>query len=676
MTDKRFNKTEQLPIPYIRVHNTLEIGMDSGDRDNFDVVDCPVFWNLTNKCETYVALSKKKIKHKLDKIDYILRRIENDDLCNDILFDELHDAFCYTFRYGLVSYYDKFLKMWPETEIYLELPIDLEDFINRSNIGEELVFNAMNLIHSFVNLLNFNKLKHLRILNFSQLPVFFKKNAVGHFALATTDWQENNCDEVPDYSMIVLNVSFKSLNCYDAIEQFTRRFLGANVILKLASVRIDNTDASMAKMDLNQNTLNFGIKLIQNSEDGRGSPEVCQPVFKILKTKDSRNAKLLEVKTVRGFQFGYTTFSDFRCLDLGNNNLYNKLYSYIEYCPYLTSLRLNNCVLSVTDLEHLCLSSHTRSLVHLDLSENDFGKKKFLQMFFILLSEVIFNLETLTLVNINVNSEEVHEIVKVVRSCKSLRFINVSLNPGGNDFLRSVLENLPGIRAFIGTFNAPEGSTASYESITFLVLILLVLPDFVWGIHGAENSDKEEKYAFYELLERECDANPRYDMKIMLEHFGAATRDLLRHNLAKTVESEGDKGDDATYAVLLDTLEKRLTKFQDLQEKVENLYDDTIPDDVKLRKADVDKAVQYLAKIDLLRIDVSKIRKRIQDGVTATITKVSTASISSNITSVRLPIIELTKFDGDVTKWQSFWDKFVALVDKSNTYDGYNDNGC
>ncbi|KAG1682986.1 hypothetical protein GQR58_010380 [Nymphon striatum] len=137
-------------------------------------------------------------------------------------------------------------------------------------------------------------------------------------------------------------------------------------------------------------------------------------------------------------------------------------------------------------------------------------------------------------------------------------------------------------------------------------------------------------------------------------------------NLAKAVESEGDKGDDATYAVLLDTLEKRLAKFQDLQERVENLYDDTIPDDVKLRKAEVDKAVQYLAKIDLLRIDVSKIRKRIQDGVTATITKVSTASISSNMTSVRLPRIELTKFDGDVTKWQSFWDKFVALVDKSD----------
>ena len=34
--------------------------------------------------------------------------------------------------------------------------------------------------------------------------------------------------------------------------------------------------------------------------------------------------------------------------------------------------------------------------------------------------------------------------------------------------------------------------------------------------------------------------------------------------------------------------------------------------------------------------------------------------------SARLPKIVIPKFNGDPTKWTSFWDQFTALIDKSN----------
>ena len=44
----------------------------------------------------------------------------------------------------------------------------------------------------------------------------------------------------------------------------------------------------------------------------------------------------------------------------------------------------------------------------------------------------------------------------------------------------------------------------------------------------------------------------------------------------------------------------------------------------------------------------------------------SVASNSSFSASVRLPRLELPKFKGELTEWQSFWDRFEALVDNGN----------
>ena len=38
-------------------------------------------------------------------------------------------------------------------------------------------------------------------------------------------------------------------------------------------------------------------------------------------------------------------------------------------------------------------------------------------------------------------------------------------------------------------------------------------------------------------------------------------------------------------------------------------------------------------------------------------------SVTSELTSVKLPKLELPRFDGTITKWQMFWDNFEAIVD-------------
>lgn len=41
-------------------------------------------------------------------------------------------------------------------------------------------------------------------------------------------------------------------------------------------------------------------------------------------------------------------------------------------------------------------------------------------------------------------------------------------------------------------------------------------------------------------------------------------------------------------------------------------------------------------------------------------------SIKDNSLSTKLPTLEIEKFDGDYTKWSTFWDKFTAVIDCSN----------
>jgi len=54
----------------------------------------------------------------------------------------------------------------------------------------------------------------------------------------------------------------------------------------------------------------------------------------------------------------------------------------------------------------------------------------------------------------------------------------------------------------------------------------------------------------------------------------------------------------------------------------------------------------------------------VSDGGSSSATRQSVHSAASNdVSSVRLPKLELPKFDGTLTKWQPFWDNFSAIID-------------
>ena len=40
--------------------------------------------------------------------------------------------------------------------------------------------------------------------------------------------------------------------------------------------------------------------------------------------------------------------------------------------------------------------------------------------------------------------------------------------------------------------------------------------------------------------------------------------------------------------------------------------------------------------------------------------------VKGKVTSVRLPRLELKKFDGNILKWQEFWDTFESTIHKNN----------
>jgi hypothetical protein len=84
-------------------------------------------------------------------------------------------------------------------------------------------------------------------------------------------------------------------------------------------------------------------------------------------------------------------------------------------------------------------------------------------------------------------------------------------------------------------------------------------------------------------------------------------------------------------------------------------------------ESDIDEAFMFLCKSKESRLEavvlMSKFAK-VKD------TQQVECSIHFNVSlgsvgGVRLPKLELPKFDGTITDWQTFWDTFEALVDKT-----------
>jgi len=105
--------------------------------------------------------------------------------------------------------------------------------------------------------------------------------------------------------------------------------------------------------------------------------------------------------------------------------------------------------------------------------------------------------------------------------------------------------------------------------------------------------------------------------------------------------------------------DKRLNSLDDVQLQIEQFIKDEKQLDVEIgvacdfRTAALDNkmaAMTILAELKASAVSVSTAK----------------SGCFSNERSARLPKLEINKFNGDLTKWQTFWDQFEAIVDKSD----------
>ena len=105
--------------------------------------------------------------------------------------------------------------------------------------------------------------------------------------------------------------------------------------------------------------------------------------------------------------------------------------------------------------------------------------------------------------------------------------------------------------------------------------------------------------------------------------------------------------------------DKRLASLDELQEIVELELDDS--DDLEAEINDADSFRRCSRKV------CAEAAQRLKPARPNPIDSNDSASNSSkDKTEVKLPRLELPKFSGDLTDWQSFWDRFEALVDQSD----------
>ena len=93
---------------------------------------------------------------------------------------------------------------------------------------------------------------------------------------------------------------------------------------------------------------------------------------------------------------------------------------------------------------------------------------------------------------------------------------------------------------------------------------------------------------------------------------------------------------------------------------------DTAQADVEAEKvdADIEAAADFMKKCKTAKDKAEKLLAEIK-------VKPDTAPASSDsdvnmVKTAKLPRLELPKFSGNVMDWPSFWDKFTAIVDKSD----------
>lgn len=109
----------------------------------------------------------------------------------------------------------------------------------------------------------------------------------------------------------------------------------------------------------------------------------------------------------------------------------------------------------------------------------------------------------------------------------------------------------------------------------------------------------------------------------------------------------------------IEDFDKRLHSVDDAQSAVELELDE------ENLEAEIDGADEFRRKIRAPRIlAAQKLVDIVKEQAEANPTE--QGSTGKSLSNVRLPSLELPKFSGELTEWQSFWDRFVALVDDSD----------
>ena len=118
-------------------------------------------------------------------------------------------------------------------------------------------------------------------------------------------------------------------------------------------------------------------------------------------------------------------------------------------------------------------------------------------------------------------------------------------------------------------------------------------------------------------------------------------------------------------------LDSRLVAFKDANDDVE--FQMTDDEQLESFVTDTEKYIKTILKVrsDALECldELTKPKVRAKSGSVSKGPDVSLTATSATKPQVRLPKIELPKFDGDVLQWYTFWDKFNALVDNTELPD-------
>ncbi|XP_042892723.1 uncharacterized protein LOC122266866 [Penaeus japonicus] len=102
--------------------------------------------------------------------------------------------------------------------------------------------------------------------------------------------------------------------------------------------------------------------------------------------------------------------------------------------------------------------------------------------------------------------------------------------------------------------------------------------------------------------------------------------------------------------------DKRLEKFDEVQEEYESVVEDSALDQV------LDDAHEFRTQCAKFRILAeAKVKELVAADAQDIVSQDSQAAVN-----VKLPKLELPKFSGDVIQWQSFWDQFISHIDATD----------